>query len=64
LKEKGVEADELNASGEGGQLPTSQVPLTERPIVSDDAETGARHVETAKHETSAPSFDFITATPF
>jgi hypothetical protein len=63
-KENGVEGgNELNASADGGQLPTAQAPLTETPTVSDRAETGARPVVMTAKQPNASSFDFIAATP-
>jgi|SRR6516165_2730664 len=46
------------------QQVTRTVPIVFAPVSANSTKLSARHVETANHETSAPSFDFMTVTPF
>src|SRR5262249_20031708 len=63
LKEKGLDADVPMGSGDGGQLPTSQVPLTDNPTLSERAGNDARPVTISAKHPNASNLDFMTVTP-
>src|SRR5215831_6969855 len=61
LKEKGLDVDVPMGSGDGGQLPTSQVPLTDNPTLSERAGNDARPVTISVKHPNASNLDFMTA---
>src|SRR5262249_49714112 len=63
LKEKELSADVPMGSGDGGQLPTSQVPLTDNPRLSERAGNDARPVTISVKHPNASNLDFMTGTP-
>src|SRR5215813_11399876 len=63
LKEKLLDADVPTGSGDGGQLPTSQVPLTDNPRLSERAGNDARPATISVKHPNASNLDFMTGTP-
>src|SRR5262249_6361799 len=63
LKEKLLDADVPTGSGDGGQLPTSQVPLTDNPRLSERAGNDARPVTISVKHPNASNLDCMTGTP-